>query len=102
LLKNLQIQNKDYTRNPEDKYKNISGYSRVQSDKKPVFRRVFDIRDKYAKQFNMPPHNVIRKADLINIAKDPKFIDRIRFIKRISIDLIQEILEELRMAVKIV
>jgi ribonuclease D len=102
LLKNLQIQNKDYTRDPEDKYRKISGYSRLQSDKKPVFRRVFDIREKYAKQFNMPPHNVIHKSDLINIVKDPEFIDRIRFIKRISIDLIQEILNELRMAVKAV
>jgi ribonuclease D len=102
LLKNLQIQNKDYTRDPEDKYRKISGYSRLQSDKKPVFRRVFDIREKYAKQFNMPPHNVIHKADLINIVKDPESIDRMRFIKKISIDLIQEILNELRTAVKAV
>jgi len=100
ILKNLQIQNKDYTRNPEDKYRKINGYSRLQSDKKPVFRRVFDIREKYAKRFNMPPHNVIRKSDLINIVKDPDSIDRIRFIKRISIDVIHKILNELRIAVK--
>jgi ribonuclease D len=100
FLKNLQIQNKDYTRNPEDKYRNISGYSRLQSDKKPVFRRVFDIREKYAKQFNVPPHKVIHKSDLIKIVRDPEFIKRIRFIKKINIDLIQEILNELRMAVK--
>ena len=102
ILKNLQIQNKDYTRNPEDKYRKISGYSRLQSEKKPVFRRVFDIRDKYAKQFNMPPHNVINKSDLINIVQDPECIDRVRFIKRISIDSVQEILNELRRAVKAV
>jgi len=100
LLKNLQIQNKDYTRDPEDKYRKISGYSRLRDDKKAVFRRVFDIREKYAKKFNMPPHNVIRKSDLINIVKDPGCIERIRFIKRISIDVIQKILNELRMAVK--
>jgi ribonuclease D len=102
FLKNLQIQKKDYTRNPEDRYRNMGGYSRLHSDKKPLFRRVFDIRDKYAKQLNMPPHNVIRKADVINIVKDPECIDRIRFAKRISIDLIQEILKELRMAIKTV
>jgi len=100
FLKNLQVQNKDYTRDPEDRYRKISGYSRLQSDKKPVFRRVYDIREKYAKQWNMPPHNVIGKSDLINIVKHPEFIDRIRFVKRISIDLIQEIVNELRMAVK--
>jgi len=99
LLKNVQIQNKDYTRNPEDNYAKINGYSRFRDDKKTVFRRVFDIREKYAKRYNMPPHNVIHKADLINIVKDPEFIDKIRFTKRISMDLIQDILHELRLAI---
>lgn len=102
LLKNLQIQNKDYTRNPEDKYRKINGYSRLQNDKKAVFRRVFDIREKYAKLYDMTPHNVIHKADLIKIVKDAKDIDEIRFTKRISMDLIQDILHELRIAIKAV
>ncbi len=100
FLKNLQIQNKDYTRNPEDKYRKINGYSRLQDDKKTVFRKVFDIREKYAKLYNMPPHNVIHKADLITIVKDPKFIDKIRFTKRVSTDLIHDMLHELRIALK--
>ena len=100
FLKNLQIQNKDYTRNPEEKYRNISGYSRLESDKKALFRRVFDIRDKYAKKCNMPPHNVIRKSDLLRMVKEPQFIENIRFPKKISVDLVQEILNELRIAVK--
>lgn len=102
LLKNLQIQNKDYTRNPGDKYRKINGYSRLQNDKKAVFRRVFDIREKYAKLYDMTPHNVINKADLIKIVKDAKDIDEIRFTKRISMDLIQDILHELRIAIKAV
>ena len=102
FLKNLQIQNKDYTRDPEDKYRKISGYSRLERDKKPVFRKVFDIREKYAKRFNMPPHNVIPKTDVIKIVKDPDFIDRIRFTKRIRIELVQKILNELRMTVNTV
>jgi len=102
LLKNLQIQNKNYTRDPEDKYRKINGYSRLQKDEKSVFRRVFDIRDKYAKLYNMTPHNVIHKADLIKIVKDAKYIDGIRFTKRISMDLIQDILHELRIAIKAV
>jgi ribonuclease D len=100
LLKNLQVQNKDYTRDPEDKYRKISGYSRLQHDKKTVFRKVFDIREKYAKLYNMTPHSVIQKANLINIVEDPGFIDKIRFIKRIRVDLIQDILKELRKATK--
>lgn len=99
LLKNLQIQNKDYTRRPEDRYRKINGYSRLQDDKKIIFRKAFDIREKYAKLCNMPPHNVIHKGDLINIVQDPKFIDKIRFSKRIGTDVIQGIVRELRTAV---
>lgn len=102
LLKNLQIQNKDYTRGPEDKYRKINGYSRLRNGKKAVFREVFDIREKYAKLYNMSPHNVIQKADLINIVEAPGFIDKIRFSKRISVDLIQDIVHELRTATKAV
>lgn len=100
LLKNLQIQNKDYTRNPEDKYRKINGYSRLQNKEKAVFRRVFDIRDKYAELYNMTPHNVIHKADLIKIVQDAKYIDKIRFSKRISTALIRDILHELKIAIK--
>jgi len=102
ILKNLQIQNKDYTRNPEDKYRKINGYSSLRDDKRTIFRKVFDIREKYAKLCNMPPHNVIHKADLINIVKDPKFVDHMRFTKRFSAALIQDILHELRIAIKAV
>jgi len=102
FLKNLQVQNKDYTRDPEDNYRKINGYSRLRKDKKAVFRKIFDIREKYAKQFNMSPHNVIQKSYLINIVKDPKFIDKIQFSKRVSTDSIQDILRELRMAFKAV
>ena len=100
LLKNLQIQNKDYTRGPEDKYRKIKGYGRLRNGKKAVFRKVFDIRDKYAKLFNMSPHNVIQKADLLTIVEDPAFIDKIRFTKRISAEFVQHIVQELRTATK--
>jgi len=100
LLKNLQIQCKDYTRAPEDKYRKVSGYSRLQDDKKAVFRKVFDIREKYAKRYNMPPHNVIQKSDLINIVKDPKFINKIKFTKRFGPDLVKGILQDLKTAVR--
>jgi len=100
FLRNLQIQNKDYTRNPEDKYRKINGYSRLGDTQKAVFRKVFDIREKYAKLYNMPPHNVIHKADLINIVNDAKFIDKIRFTKRVSAELAREIIRELKTALR--
>lgn len=99
-LKNVQIQNKDYTRDPEDKYKKISGYSRLQDDEKKTFRRVFDIRDKYAKQCNLPPHYVIHKADIIRVVNDVKYIGQIRYSKRLGADLVRDMLRDIRNAVK--
>ncbi|MDH4028077.1 MAG: hypothetical protein OEU95_04525 [Nitrospirota bacterium] len=99
FLKNLQVQNRDYTRNPEDKYRKINGYGRLRDDKKAVFRRVFDVRENYAKLHNMTPHNVIQKADLINIVNDPKCIDKIKFSRRFSKELVREIVHELKAVV---
>ena len=96
FLKNLQIQNKDYTRDPEDKYRKISGYGSLRDEKKAIFRRIFDIREKYAKLYDMPPHRVIQKDDLIRIVKNPKYVDKIRFAKWISLDSIQGILHEIK------
>jgi len=100
LLRNLQIQNKDYTRNPEDKYRKISGYSRLQAAEKTVFQRIFDIRDKYAEKYDLPSHNVIRKTDLLNILKKPGYIDNMRFSKNIDKKLVQDMLRELKTATK--
>lgn len=100
LLNNLRVQNKDYTRNPEDKYKKIGGYYHLQDHEKAVFKRVFDVREKYALLCNMPPYNVINKTDLIDIVKDAQYINQIRFPKRFSIELIQEILHDLKIAIQ--
>ncbi len=100
MLKNLQVQNKDYTRNPEDKYRKISGFSSLRDDEKTIFRKVFDIREKYAQKCDMPPHNIIRKTDLINIVRDTGFVNEIHFSKRINSDVIQNLQRELRKVVK--
>jgi len=100
MLKNLQIQNKDYTRNPEDKYKKIKGYSSLQDSERTVFRNVFDIRDKYAQIRNVPPYYVISKTDLINIARNEKCVTEIHFPKSFTTDLVQDILHELRNVIR--
>jgi ribonuclease D len=96
ILKNLQVQNKDYFRNPGDRYGKIKGYHTLSDAEKGTFKRVFDIREKYAKKCNLPAFNVINSSDLINLAKDAGYIDKIRFPYRFSGSLIQSILEELR------
>ncbi len=100
LLKNLRVQNKDHTRNPEDRYRNIKGYHSLQSEEKALFRQVVDIREKYAKACNMPAHNVINRTDLFDIIKDAKYINEISFPKKFSTALIGHILHDLSMVIK--
>jgi ribonuclease D len=96
ILKNLQVQNKDYARNPRDRYRKTKGYHGLTNDEKSIFRKIFDIREKYAKMCNMPAYNVIRREDLLEIAKDIRYIDKIRFPNRLGADVIQSILTELK------
>ncbi len=96
ILKNIQTQIKDYTRNPEDKYIKFKGYKGLLENERNIFKRVYNIRDSYAQRCNMPPHNIINNPDLINIIKDTQRINEIHFPKRFSEDDIKNILHELK------
>lgn len=99
MLRNLQIQNKDYLRNPEDKYRKMGGYASLSQEQRTAFRRVFDIRDRYAKRLNIPPDYVIKKRDLVGMVKDPGTIDRIRLPERFGAS-IQDIRNELSAVIR--
>ena len=96
ILKNLQVQNKDYTRDPKDRYRKVKGYYGLQTAARAVFRLAYDVRDAHAKRLNMPPHNVISGNDLISLAQDARQIESIRFPRRFSPELIRDIKRELR------
>jgi ribonuclease D len=91
-LKNLKVQNKDYTRDPLDKYLKVSGYEYLEKNEKELFRKIFDIREEYAKKNNIPPSWVITKADLLNVTRDLNCIKAIRLPMKMRARLIQEIL----------
>jgi len=96
ILRNINIQNQNKIKKPKDKYKNIKGYNSLWDDQKAIFEKVFDIRDKYAKLLNVPPHNVINKDDLLKITKDVQHIADLEFPKKVSPDLVKTITSDLR------
>jgi ribonuclease D len=96
FLRNLQVQNRDYTRDPEDRYKKINGFSRLNEKERANFRKVFDIREKYAEKYDVPAHYVIPKNDLIGIVLDPRTINKIRFSRRFAKEVTLKMLEELK------
>ncbi|MEE8353149.1 MAG: hypothetical protein V3S10_01715, partial [Dehalococcoidales bacterium] len=98
LLKNLQVQNKDYTRNPDDRYRRTRGYHSLRGAERTAFRRVFDVREKYAIALDMPPHNVVANGDLVRIAGDTEHLEGIRFSRGIGSDTANALRRELRMA----
>jgi ribonuclease D len=100
ILNNLKIQNKDYTRNPEDKYTRINGFQYLKDDEKIVVLEVGKIIEKYACEYNIPSHWIINKNDVIEIIKDPEYLNRIRFPNRFSRDSMLSIRSELESAAK--
>ena len=99
FLKNMLINTKDYTRNPDDKYRRIKGYHRLSVGRKENFKKVYDIRDRYAKSSNMPPHNIISNPGMVKIAQHDIKPDELRFPRRLSAKFVDSILRDLKKAV---
>jgi ribonuclease D len=100
ILNNLKIQNKDYSRNPADKYTRINGFKYLNADDKLVALEVGKIIEKYACEYNIPSHWIINKNDVIEIIKDPEYLNRIKFPNRFSKGSMLSILRELKSAAK--
>jgi ribonuclease D len=98
ILHNLKIQNKDYTRNPEEKYTRINGYQYLSDDQKLIAVEVGKIIEKYACMYNIPSHWVINKNEILEIIKDPEYLCSIRLPDRFSKDSMQSIRGELKTA----
>lgn len=99
ILSNLKVQNKDYTRNPEDKYTRINGYRELLTGEKHVVLEVGRIIEKYAREYDIPSHWIINKNDIIEIIKNPESLNRIRLPEQLSRVSKRKFLSELKLAV---
>lgn len=84
ILKNLQMQNKDYAIDPRERYKKTKGYHALPPEAKKLFKQLYDVREKYAKAANMPSYHVVRNEDLIDIARGAKTIGEIKLPARLG------------------
>lgn len=96
FLKNLQVQNKGYLRDPRERYRRIKGFGRLSREEKQVLKKVYDVRDKYARLANMPPHNIINNSALIKIVQGSDHIDDLRFPRKLSEETVANIARELK------
>ncbi len=98
MLKNLRVQNRDYFIDPATSYRRVKGYSGLSAEARAVFKNLYSVRDRYARQTNMPAANVIGNKHLLNLAGGSESVDDLRLPKRLSDDLKREIIEELNQA----
>jgi ribonuclease D len=98
FLKNMHIQTRDYTRDPSDRYRKVKGYPHLTDEEKAVFKRLYDIRERYAKRCNMPSHNIIGREELLEVARDAKKIDGLRFPRRLGVDFVGSLIVDLKKA----
>jgi ribonuclease D len=100
FLKNMQIQVRDYTRDPADRYRKVKGYSRLNDEQKAVFKKIYDIREKYARRSNMPSHNIISRTELVELAQGDTTTDALRFPRRLSVDFVGSLIVEIKKATR--
>ncbi|MCJ7606045.1 MAG: hypothetical protein MUO19_08465 [Dehalococcoidales bacterium] len=100
FVKNMQIQVKDYTRNPADRYRKVKGYTHLTDEERATFQRLFDVRERYARRSNMPSHNIIARGDLLELARDGKMIESLRFPRRLGVDFVGSLIVDLKKAFK--
>jgi ribonuclease D len=100
IFHNLKVQNKDYARNPDEKYTRLNGYQKLKEHEKRMALEVGKIIEKYACQYNIPVYWVINKNDILEIVKDPDYLNGMRFPGRFSQDARQSLLSELRIAAR--
>jgi len=98
-LKNLQVQNKVFFERAFHRYIKIPGYSNLQPQEQDLFRKVFDVRDNYARMYNIPPFQVIGNRDLLEIARNTNHINRLHFSFALGINGIKELMGDLKTAI---
>jgi len=59
-------------------------YKELKSIEKDLFKKIYDLRDKYAQELNFPPNVVIAKEFMFKIASKKIDIEHIVFDKKVS------------------
>ena len=95
MLKNLQAQNKPHIYSTKPKLFSSGRFSSLGAEKQRVFKRLFEIRDRYAKNINLPPNSVFPNEQLFVLAEARNGCGDIHFGKRVSERTKQKIVADL-------
>lgn len=88
FLENMMLQQKDYTRFPGQRLRKSRRFQMLSPAEKQLFEGLFEIREKYARKLNIPPHRLLGNYELLDIAGDPSLFDGVTFSKKLQCDLV--------------
>jgi ribonuclease D len=73
ILKNLYVQNGPMKSLSAERWKKAKGFSRLPTERKVLFRELFEVREETARKANRPPNSVYSNRDLMDLvcASDP-------------------------------
>lgn len=57
--------------NKHPTFKDVKGYKQLNDEQKNILKRLYALREKFAKHVDMPPHFIINNSKLIDIVKRP-------------------------------
>lgn len=72
FLENMRLQHKDYTRIPGQRLRKSRDFNTLPKPAKQRFEQLFQVREQYAEQLNIPPHQLIANQHVFQIARNPE------------------------------
>ncbi len=100
ILKNLQVQNKPHIYNNKPKLFQSGRYGGLSNREKRLFQSLFDIRDRYAEEINLPPNTVLPNDRLFDLATGKITSGEIAIADRIRGATRNRLINELTRAIK--
>jgi ribonuclease D len=95
ILKNLQVQNKPHIYSRTPKLFESGRFKSLGTEKQRVFKKLFEIRERYAKNINLPPNSVFPNDLLYELAEFQIAAGGIAFGKRVPESIKQKIIHEI-------
>lgn len=96
ILKNLQVQNKPHVYSKKPKLLESGKYKSFKIEQQRVFEKLFEIRERYAKNINLPPNSVFTNELLYKLTEAQTAVTDMEFGKRISMKVKNKIIEEIK------
>ena len=96
ILKNLQAQNKPHVYSKVPKLFSSGRFRSLSDEKQRMFKKLFEIRERYAKSINLPPSTVFHNDLLFTLAEAGTTAGILRFGKRVPVKMQRRIMEDMK------